>query len=140
MRRQIGLLALLGILSVFVVSAPVAGADIVGESATGSETTGESPIISEVAGESPTSSEVSPDSMGECQQGYMCIWVGPYFTDHMSAWPGSNTGCHNHENYPSFHSAWNRTGYTVRIPGWKSLASGESAYYAPAAESAVCWP
>lgn len=120
MRKQMGFMALLGVLGAFVVSAPVAGADLVGES--------------------PTSGEVSPDAMSDCLQGYMCVWSGPEFSGQLSAWPGPNTGCHNHANNPSILSAWNRTGYTVRMGGRGNLASGESSYYAPAVYGEICWP
>lgn len=70
--------------------------------------------------------EVSTMSLEQCTQGTMCIWSNNNWTGNFSQWPGSSTGCHNHEGIPKIKSAWNRTGYTVTMGGGPTLKSGDA--------------
>lgn len=117
MRKLIGLMALIGALGVFVVSAPAAGASVVGEP------------------------EVSPQSESQCSSNTMCIWGGTtFFEGPFGWWPASNTGCHNHANIPKVYSAWNRTGYTVRMGGQGNIGPGVRVVYGTPVTGEICWP
>lgn len=110
MRKLIGLMAVLGVFGVFLASTPVASAS-----------------------ESQCSSS-----------GMMCVWGGgehtEFFEGPFSWWPASSTGCHNHSGNPNIISAWNRTGYVVRMGGQGNLQPGEKRIYGTPVTGEICWP
>ena len=122
------LIVLMGLLAVVgVASVPTAGAALGGNSVHGSEVVG-------------TSDGISLLSESQCQQGYMCVWEGTtFYTGNFAAWPGSDFGCHNHENLPKVRSAWNRTGHTVKMGGQGYLVSGERSVYSAPVTGLICW-
>jgi len=84
--------------------------------------------------------EAAPASMAECPSNAVCVWSGQDFNGFFSWWSASETGCHNHADNPLIGSAWNRSGYRVRLGGWGYLASGRSEPNLGQVNGAICWP
>jgi len=113
---------------------PVAGA----EEAPSDDGAGASGVVVQMP-----ASQMSPFSLDQCPQGHMCIWEGREWTGPFSQWLGQETGCHEHAGLPLIRSAWNRTGFTVRVGGGPELHSGD-ALLVQVGENPitgkVCWP
>jgi hypothetical protein len=118
MRKLVCLAAMLAALGLLAVSASGAAAE-------------EAPL---------PSGEVAPASMSECPSNAVCVWSGQSFDGSFSWWSGSETGCHNHADNPVIGSAWNRSGYRVRIGGWGYLVTGKSEPNLGQVFGEVCWP
>ena len=80
-------------------------------------------------------------SLEQCANGYVCVWELSNFSGAFSAWPASSTGCHSHINNPNIRSAWNRTGYYVRLGGWGTIGPGSSIQLNSGwITGEICWP
>ncbi len=143
--RKLILMALLAALGAFAISASGAAAaeelPSAAPPAVGAEvapSAGHAGVVVPI-----TASQMSPLSLEQCPQGSMCIWSNNDFTGSFSHWPGPETGCHSHTGIPKIKSAWNRTGYEVRMGGGPVLKSGD-ALIVRAGENPitgeVCWP
>jgi hypothetical protein len=128
--RMFGSLTLFAILGVLAMFASIAGAEEVSSASNeGTPTTVEaSPAL-----------EASPMSLGQCEQGTMCIWEANGWEGNFSWFAGQNTGCHWHPGLPNIRSAWNRTGFSVELPGYGNIASGERFSGQGVFTEPLCW-
>lgn len=82
-------------------------------------------------------------SLGECPANSVCIWSLSGWTGTFVHWPASSTGCHAHENVPTFRSGYDNTSYKVLFGTAGVIPPGE-AFYATAGEPSysgyICWP
>jgi Peptidase inhibitor family I36 len=78
-------------------------------------------------------------SLDQCSDGTVCVWSQTNFGGDFSYWASSDTGCKDHAGI-DVRAVWNRTGYTVTIPGrGVSIPSGGQATFDQAVTGSICW-
>ena len=79
-------------------------------------------------------------SLAQCSDGTVCVWSQTDFGGDFSYWGAGDTGCHDHAGI-AVKAIWNRTGYTVNVPGrGVNIGSGGQATFDQAVTGVICWP
>lgn len=134
MRKLFGIVALLGVLGTFLVSAQIAGAEEptpIGE-----------PTVEESSASIPPGAvvgEISPQALSECPAHAMCGWAGGEYKGKISWWSETQLGCHNHAGNTPLYSFANNTNFVVRLGGRGSIGWGEHFTLPFAVYGEICW-
>jgi hypothetical protein len=79
-------------------------------------------------------------SKAQCSVNTVCVWSQTDFGGDFSYWASSDTGCHNHAGI-AVKAIWNRTDFTVRIPGrGVNVLGGGEATFDQAVTGDICFP